>query len=298
MESLSRSLNAKSMFEPLLPHISGYERYFEQRYDLSDRVKLGGLMPYCSHSLSQFPELKEHLRRALTGALPGHFVRMARSSIRQKRGVASDWRFKRLFHRLQDSVRRRVVVKFVRAQLILPVLISEFAPIVIHVRRDPRSVVASYTRQNWTDWLRSSSLEDLLLTPDDGRRNLFSKWAPQIQRCDELGYLSRVAGYWCLTERFIDQLEANFILARYEELCTGLDEYLNQLLPKDSEVSVKREHFFGESHTSNRVSDQRLESRIFGWKEELSKSDIKEVEGTVRLFGMDEYLVEYNDNLQ
>lgn len=291
MESLSRSLNAKSMFEPLLPHIAGYEHYFEQRYDLSDRVKLGGLMPYCSHGLSQFPELREHLRRALTGALPGHFVRMARASIRQKRGLASEWRFKRFFHRLQDSVRRRVVVKFVRAQLILPVLISEFAPTVIHVRRDPRSVVASYARQNWTDWLRSSLLEDLLLTPDDGRRDFFSEWTPQIQRCDESGYLSRVAGYWCLTERFIDQLAANFILARYEELCMGLDQYLNQLLPKESEFSVKRDDFFGESHTSNRVSDERLESRIFGWKEELSKSAIKEVEDTVRLFGMEETLV-------
>lgn len=252
-------------------------------------------MPYCSHSLSQFPGLRGHLRRALTGALPGHFVRMARSSIRQKQGFASDWRFKRVLHRLRDACRGQVVVKFVRAQLILPVLISEFDPLVIHIRRDPRAVVASYARQKWTDWLRSAFLKDLLLTTNDGRHDLFSEWTSQIQRCDESGYLSRIAGYWCLTERFVDQYQKNLTLIRYEDLCGGLDEYLNRSLPSDSGVSLKPEDFLGESHTSGGASSQQLESRIFGWKEELSRNEIDKIEETVHMFGMRKNLIQYND---
>jgi len=99
-------------------------------------------------------------------------------------------------------------------------------------------------------------------------------------------------GYWCLTERFVDQYQKELIFIRYEKLCEGLEEYLNPLLPDDSGVRLKREDFLGESHTSSRKSDQQLESRIYGWKEELTRSQVSQVEDTVRMFGMDEALIE------
>lgn len=244
-------------------------------------------MPYCSTSLSEFPGLEDHLRRALSGALPGFFVREARSSIREKRGMVSNWRIRRVIHRLENASRRQVVVKSVRAHLLLPVLISELRPLVIHVRRDPRAVVASYRRQPWTAWMRDASLSDLLLTPDDGRRNHFLRWESQIRQCDATGYVSKIAGYWALAEKFVDQVRESIVLVRYEDLCRGLSRSLNDLLSVHTDLTVSDEDLVGESHTSGRSSDNQVERRIYGWKEELNNQEVEEVERVAECFGME-----------
>lgn len=291
MESIVRAVGAKQMFEPLLPHIPDYETPFFERYEPPDHVKAGGLMPYCSGSLSEFPALRSHLRRSLTGALPGHFVRMTRSSMRENQNRISEWRALRLLYRIQDALRHRVVVKSVRAHLVLDLIIDEFKPAAIHIRRDPRAVVASYQRQKWTSWLRDACLEDLLLTPEDGRRDHFLKWQSQIQNCDAAGYISKIAGYWAAVEKFVDRGDAVDHVS-YEDLCRESCRPLNEALSENADVTVSKKDLRGESHTSGQPDGKQAKRRIYGWKNDLSIEEAREVERVVTSFEMEEYLID------
>ena len=296
LQSVANSLDAKSLFEPLLPHIGPYEKAFSARYPsslFSKRVKSGGIMPYCSHDLDDFPGLKRHLRHMLVGALPGHFVRTVRES--KKKGEKTTSRITRFRYRIQEAFRRHIVVKLVRGALILPLIAEEFHPNILHVRRDPRAVVASYKRQDWTDWMKESSLQDLLLSPPDGRSDVFRRWEQEIQNIDEMGYAARIAGYWALTEWYVDRHgnESNIASVRYERLCTEGAGHLNDALSAmRSDIHVEENFLRRESHTSNRSPGENARSRIWGWKKEMPLDDIRKVETAVDMVGMTDSLVE------
>lgn len=296
LQSITNSLGAKSLFEPLLPHIGTYEQAFQKRYPastFSKRVKPGGVMPYCASNLDEFPGLRLHLENMLAGALPSHFVRMVRES--KKRGEGTDSRIARLNYRIQEALCRQVVVKLVRGALILPLIVDGFHPSILHVRRDPRAVVASYKRQAWTDWMEDSALYDLLLSPNDGRRDIFQKWEDEINKIDEMGYAARIAGYWALTEWYVDQHkeESDIALVSYERLCLEGADYLNDAFSHmQIGAQIETGTLSRESHTSNRSSNEKAKDRIWGWKNEMSSTEIRKVESAVDMIGMSDSLVD------
>ncbi|WP_179862322.1 sulfotransferase domain-containing protein [Longibacter salinarum] len=296
LQSVANSLGAKSLFEPLLPHIGSYEQAFQKRYPastFSKRVKPDGVMPYCANILDEFPGLRLHLENMLVGALPSHFVRMVRES--KKRGEETDSRMARLNYRIQEALCRQVVVKLVRGALILPLIVDEFNPSILHVRRDPRAVVASYKRQAWTDWMEDSALHDLLLSPNDGRRDIFQRWGDEINKIDEMGYAARVAGYWALTEWYVDQHkeESDIALVSYERLCLEGADYLNDVFSHmNTGVQIESGTLSRESHTSNRSSNEKAKDRIWGWKSEMSPTEIRNVEAAVGMVGMSDSLID------
>lgn len=295
LESIAKATSSKSVFEPLLPHVGAYEEAFLERYqphELHGSVKPGGLMPYCSKSFSEFPELRKYLQHALTGRIPGHFTRQVRPS--KKKGLNTNWRAVRLIYRMQDALQTRIVVKMVRAHLILPLIISEFSPRVIHLRRDPRAVVTSYQRQSWTEWLRSAKLRDLFLTPDDGRREIYLEYEGEIDKADELGYLARIAGFWCLSEKAVDQYMDKIVLVRYESIVRHLDSYMNKVIPENFGVYFRTEDLSEESGTSNRSKGITIEERLQSWNRELNRDQVKLIEDVVTMFGMETNMRSYN----
>jgi len=289
LEALSKGLGAKPVFEPLVPEVTGYRAYVEKNYLGEDETRKG-FMPFCAGSLAMEPVLRAHLVRSLTGAVPGVFVRAARFSVRRSEERRSMGPFGSVVARLRDSGRLRVVTKFTRAHLLLPLLQSEFSPTLIHIRRDPRAVVGSLSRQAWAGWVDSMSLEDYLLRTGDGRRDVFSQWTDQIRRCDRAGPVARIAGYWSLVEWYVDQFSSgDEVIVRFEQIVGEGSGYLNDRLSVVPGVSVLEEELTAESKTSKEKS---RDQRMLGWKERLSSKEIEEIEDTVRMFGMDGFLLE------
>jgi len=290
LEALSKMLAAKSVFEPLKPDVTGYSEYPSRHYR-GGEAAIDGFMPFCTDALEDCPRLRRHLLRCLTGAAPGVFVRAARFNVRSTENRASTWAPAQLKHRVSDALRRQVVTKFTRAHLLLPLLQSEFSPPVFHIRRDPRAVIESLQRQGWSGWMRAMSLEDYLLSPDDGRSDVFSRWSDEIRRCDRDGYLARVAGYWALAEWYVDQMAENRLVeVSFEALCREDGDQLKTLSDETGvEDSRVQRALHGESRTSDHV--KTAEQRISGWKNRLDPREASKIEEVIRRFGMEAYLL-------
>lgn len=289
LESVVRASDAKSVFEPLLPHVGDYNKAFLERYrpsELKGDVKPGGIIPYCS-DFRQFPELKTYLEQALTGALPGYFTRQVRRS--KKKGEQTKSRMLRLMYRVQEACKTQIVVKMVRSHLILPLIAEGINANIIHLRRDPRAVVTSYYRQDWTEWLRSARLEDLLLNIDDGRESLFEEWESEIKKIDEMGYTARIAGYWGLTEKKVIDLHS-VVQIQYENMVLNKHEYLNSKCSQTG-LTFRKGDLEKESATSNRSSDMPIRDRLRSWERELTFEQVKQIEKVMDMIGMERTMV-------
>lgn len=288
LEALSRSLGAKPIFEPLKPDTTGYHKYVARQYFGEDESR-DAFMPFCTGSLSRQPALRAHLVRSLTGAVPGVFVRATQFSIRQSETPDSEKAFRNILSKLRDSFRTRVLTKFTRAHLLIPRLQTEFGPTVIHIRRDPRAVVESLSRQAWARWVNSISLEDHLIRVEDGRRDVFSQWRDQIRRCDRAGPVARVAGYWALVEWYVNRFaNGDEVVLQFERIVEA-DEYLCEKLSPLTGFHVSEEDLAVESKTS---VEKSKEQRLFGWKERLSTEEIEAIEKAVLMFGMEDFLLD------
>jgi hypothetical protein len=270
-QTLSRVFKGKPLFEPLHWRVDAYvaavrSSFVLPRYDVP---YLKRLMVYAG-ALKNHPELETYLRNVLMGKVRGRWVKRGR--------------------RLKDSFRDRVVVKFVRGQLLLPALRTYFSPTVIHIQRDPRAVVASILRKDWGWWMYDLSLTDLLLSPEDGRRRYFERHTDDIARFDEKGFVARVVAYWALTERFVQEegLPEAAEAIRYERLCAERASYLAQRLAAlfDVEVRVAEQHLIGDSLTTQRNQRSSTTNRLWGWKDELTAQQISTIESVVAHFGL------------
>jgi hypothetical protein len=286
LETIAREVGAKPVFEPFMTDTTGYKSYVDCNYKGSEDARRG-FMPFCSGDLSSRPVLRDHLHRSLTGAVPGPFVRAARFNIRDKEG-RSDTKIDEYRNRIRDALRMRVVAKFTRAHLLLPRIQDEVAA-GIHIRRDPRAVTESLLRQVWAEYLKSMSLEDYLLSPDDGRFSAFQEWTDEIRRCDEEGPISRIVGYWALVEQYIDDVASDAVVTvEFERLCREGIGYLNNVLRNVGSLRVSRANLGGESKTSDHKKS--TEWRINGWKERLRREEVRKIESVVRRFEAEEWL--------
>jgi len=103
------------------------------------------------------------------------------------------------------------------------------------------------------------------------------------------GYISKVAGYWALAEKHVDQVEDSGSIIQYEVLCRELSRSLEVVLG-ESDIAIDDEDLVGESHTSGRSDDKQMDQRIYGWRDELSAKEVQEVERVVKGFEMEEAL--------
>jgi len=255
---VANAFNSKPVFEPLHPDTDRKDCFalgrWKETASLSD-VK--AFMPYC-RDLDNRPRLRSHLRSALMGQLPGSWVRRDYS--------------------IQDIVRKRTVVKFVRAQLLIPVLQEEFGCKLFHIRRDPRSIVASMFRGNWGEWIKNMDIENLLLFPNDGRREIFSCYSRVIKHFNEKSLVYRLTAYWYITEKFVSENIKNCKVISYKKLVKRGNNYLKKSLG----FRVKEKVIKKESSTSSR-SKKNVKKRLHNWKRDLNKEKIKRVEKTVEI---------------
>ena len=204
----------KTIFEPFYWEVDAYSRLVASHLHPSrmDKSYIKAFMPYCKN-FGDCTELWNYVEEAMQGRVKGGWLRRGR--------------------KVTHSFSNRVVLKFVRGQLMQPAFCRSHDPTIIHIRRDPRGVIASLLRGNWGWWMRDISVADQLLRPDDGRTEFFSSWSQQIVEADQSDFLVRAATYWALTERFVEDRglpDSGGVLIKYEDMCQGRDDYLNRKL--------------------------------------------------------------------
>jgi hypothetical protein len=211
--------------------------------------------------------------------------------MRRHSGNASKWGLFDLLYKLKTALRTQIVTKFVRGHLLIPALHQTFDPALIHIRRDPRSVVASFHRRNWP-WYKQLSLEEQLLDPNDERSSYFDAWADLIHRYDREEPLVRVAAYWALLERFVNDLPEHPRRAKvsYEDLCLYPRETLRELasvLP----ATLDDSHFDRPSRTTEQERRKAsIQERIFSWKNTLNRETVQKIEGVIIELGLSDAL--------
>lgn len=296
-QTLARIFGAKSVFEPLHPSLSAYEEAIRHIAPLPacGETYLNLYMPYRKKNVfARSRALYNHIRRGLRGALPGLHVRNARYGRRRAEGTESASRLRRVLQRLRDAGRTRVVMKVVRGHFLIPAIQAHFEPSIIHIRRDPRSVCASMKREGWWDcWAGTLSLERQLISSKDGRETHLHPWHDDIRMFEAQGVAARWAAYWCITERFVSNLEGPSAPIRlsYESLVRDGASYLREKIGHLTSLPISSRFLEGSSATT---SEQRKrasrQQRTRAWRHVLEEREINTIEDVVSHFCMSEHL--------
>ena len=126
-----------------------------------------------------------------------------------------------------ECIANRVVIKFVRAQFILPDLMARYKPQgVVHISRHPLAVAQSLMRENW-QW----DLSDITFTEIYWREIQSSKcllWN-ELAFYDNASKEEKIAALWALSEREIRRGE-NITFVKYEDLLKNPDVEFSSLL--------------------------------------------------------------------
>lgn len=277
---LGEVLGAKTVFEPLEPvypkAVGSFDTSALPRKDIK---YLRLFMPFPKADFDN-SRLRSYLEYSMRSRLRGNRPRRSRQ-------------------RWTESFRRVVVVKSTRLQLCLDSVQRSFDCHVVHVRRDPRAVLASIRRNDWGGWMKGVALKDLLLSPQDGRSGFFSRWKELIIHLDRDESDIRIIGYWALTEKFVEHLFgqklSRAVSVRYENIVTDpIATFVAAGLTLDLQVS--EEQLLSTALLNSPTTDRgRIsiapEDRIWSWKSELDPRSIAQIEDLAADLDLEEWLI-------
>lgn len=278
-EALRDILHAKTLFEPIDPLLrDAQDLYAHDRVSAKTHEFLRLYLPYCNDAIAKNPLLHRLFARALRSTSHGAWAR------RFRQGWA-------------ESLRARLVVKFVNAQLCLRAAQNAFAMPVLHVYRDPRAVIASIKKTRWHWLFDHLRLREQLLDLPDGRAEYFSQWRSEILEYDRYNTTTRIAAYWAFTEKFLQASYANydgrFVCLSYERLALQREKVFAEILQRLN-LQPWHERFEVSTHdsttTSNKQRGASLQARVAGWQEYLSAREIAAIENVVQHLGFAERL--------
>ncbi|MEQ9553861.1 MAG: sulfotransferase [Coleofasciculus sp. G3-WIS-01] len=283
-DTLSATTNAKAVFEPFSPRAGYfYKAIPEINPPQHDFTFLNLLIPYQEQNFGEGSYLKFIVDKALLDLLPHRNTQM---TIRP----------------ISYYSRDRVVVKFVRASLCLKAIYNDWPVSVIHIYRDPRALIHTIMRiQYWRAIFEQLSLSKQLLQINDGRKNYFSRWEKEILELDQQNLISRLAGYWALTEKYIldsfpnQQNNHRFSIVNYDEMVLEGPAYLKRVL---AEMKIEFDNLALEKNWSRRsptsvekqvqTYDKRKSmDRLYSWKSELTQSEQDAIMDIMKRFGLD-----------
>lgn len=197
-QSLARAIGAKTIFEPFAMRRPGF-------YRQAQALRTDGL----DHQYIPYLDRPEYM-----AAMKPYLNQVFRGYVDHPRGLTArdSWR---------DSLRRKLVVKFIRATLSLKGIHDAYGVPVVHVRRHPCAVASSMFLMKPLGFFEEKGAAQALLTPTHAQEKLFGRYREIIERCDAGPAHVRVAGFWSLSERYIEEQLANAPWARivrYEDL--------------------------------------------------------------------------------
>jgi len=293
-ESLEKMLGARSVFEPLNYHsLEAYNspRQFSLKRSLPefsppryDYAFANLFMPYAPDSLATFPKT----RRVVDAALRGQLI-MRMYGDRRKT--------------LSDCLTLTVVTKFTRAAMCMNAIAHDFAVPIVHVHRDPRGVIASIQSLDGghfaDDSFNQLSLVDQFLRVKDGRYQYFRQWQSDIETLEKSSVIGRIAAYFCLTERFIEDTvifnpSLKRVMIRYEDLVLSQGQAFNDLIAAlgftsvDTALDADRPSI---TDWNNQQQQRRsTKDRLLSWKGKLSDYDQALIAEVAKTFNMEHRL--------
>jgi hypothetical protein len=115
---------------------------------------------------------------------------------------------------------------------------------------------------------------------------------------DRYNPVARVAAYWSLTERFVQESYADyqgrFVCVSYEQLAQGREKIFSQILRK-LDLRPWEENFRVSERDSTTTSRKQrgasVTERVAGWKQDLSTLEIAVIERVVERLGLADRLV-------
>lgn len=216
---LTQAYHAKPVFEPL--HISSrrYEEFIRNVLprDTDPKPFANFFMPFPEADDAEIKPLTELLDGTLSGRFSTKWTCHTRNNLARRMGYGE---LRRIYTKAKISLRRRLVVKFVRAHLLIPWMHYRYEFPIIHIRRDPRSVALSFEKANWTypGGIDDIDIDALLNAPNDGRRESFGDYAKLIKGKSQAGSIERFSLYWGLCEKFVETYKDFCHIIRYEDL--------------------------------------------------------------------------------
>jgi hypothetical protein len=277
-EALRDVLHAKTLFEPLCELAREVEPVHVRAGVAGKSMEFLRLfMPYCGAQSLDGP-LHDAFRMSLRSESWGSWLRRFRKD-------------------LSESLRPRIVVKFVRAQLCLRAAQNTFGMPVLHVYRDPRAIIASIRKTRWHWLFDHLTLQGQLLDPQDGRAGYFGRWRDEILDYDRQEPVARVAAYWALSEKFLQDSYADhprrFVCIAYEDLVHGRERIFAETLDR-LELRPWRSDFHVSQQDSTTTSQKQrgasVAERVAGWRKVLSSTEVEQIEAIVRRFGFEDRL--------
>jgi len=280
---VSNALDAKTVFEPFsvaVPHTHYYLEGLESSLAVERIVK--PFMPYVASGAEWPIELERIVQQSLHSTLtPYQFTYAGRDSYR-------------------ESFKNRLVLKFVKGAFLLPAIASKFVVPVLHIRRDPRWVVASICRQpGWGGGIfEDLSIFEQLFNIPDGRSNVFESFQEEVLLADNGSLVEKIVTYWAVTEWYIQQSKeyknGSIIIVKYEDLVNASEQDWMIVLDK-LHLEAKREFSDWEinkpSFTSRKGNKKTLEKRSKSYTDILSPADVSLIESVVYRFGLEDALL-------
>ncbi len=278
---LADALYAKTIFEPLEADVQcAYFARYGTPIAFPSKAFLKAYMPVIEEPLVPGSAWYHLFADALSGSIQGKRVRMNRTG-------------------LSEAFRRRVVVKLVRGHLAVWGLKRTFGPMLVHVYRDPRTVLTSIVRNKWGgEWLNSISLHAYLVAQQRQGAIFFTPWLDMIEYYDQQSYLARLTAYWALTEAYIEncahQHAASDLLVSYESLLLQREETLaniTSLLGAKFQSGIQVADKISPTTVAGREMAS-INDRLVSWKQELTFQEISLIEETVCAFGLEHRLTQ------
>lgn len=284
LELVSRLLQARAVFEPLCVRWKPYHALFQEYPGLPSTTFEYGrhFMPYFGDSLAPWHDYYQLFGRSFSGELRGSWI--------QRAEVVS------------YPLPGRVVVKFVRGHLCLPMLYRTFSVPIIHIWRDPRAIFSSLQKNDWkNNWHETLNLETLMLAPRDGRECYFRQYKDKIIRLNQCSFAARLTAYWALAELFVrDHMDIfphnKLAVLGYHHLVTEGPTVLEDTVRKFGMMrlaSIDKDAIDAPSATSSSRDEKKvLEQRLYGWKNLLNAGTRSEIERVTMDFGLDARLID------
>lgn len=273
-------LGARTVFEPLSPKSGALTVTGTEGHAPGGRSGREIYMP----CVSVDGDLEEWAAAALVGAARGAFSDAWTQ--RERRGYAT------LFS-------GTVVLKEVRLSLCLPWL-QECMPGcgVLHVMRDPRSVIAGILRRpGWA----AGAFEDIDLNSQlidrQVRCGVFdAALKERLSEYERASAVERLAAYWCATQhvavKALGRKNGRYRVVSYERLVLEWEKEMCDTLATMGYARVRGSRVRSDATTTTDPNrrDISAQARLSSWRSTLTGGQVESVERVVHRFGMQSWL--------